>query len=205
MPLSETASSLNVLFRKKLSVRYYGDPVLRKKAAKIDDVNVEVKSFAERMIESMQTNDGIGLAATQVGSTIRIITLNIASSDNNNAEQLSTGEKLLLPRMPLALVNPLIIRSSEEHSEAEEGCLSIPGINAPVTRPVNVFLHAQLLNGESVHVECGNLLARCLQHEIDHLNGVMFVDRVKKDAYEEIRGELEELEQQNSGSKIRAK
>jgi len=198
MALSETVNSLNVLGRKKLSIHYYGDPVLRQEASKIDNVNGEVKSFAERMLDSMQKNDGIGLAATQVGSTIRIITLDLASSSDPAADQISTGEKLLLPRMPLTLVNPLIIRYSEEQAEADEGCLSIPGIYAPVTRPTSIFLHAQMLNGESVHVECGNMLARCLQHEIDHLNGIMFVDRVKKHFFEEIRSELDELEKQIS-------
>ena len=102
---------------------------------------------------------------------------------------------MLLPRMPLALVNPFVVRYFEEQSEDEEGCLSIPGVYAPVARSVNIVLHARLLNGESIHVECSNLLARCLQHEIDHLDGVLFVDRLTKEAYEQVRGELHELEQ----------
>ena len=198
MALSETAGSLDVLFKKKLSIHYYGNPVLRQKTGKIENLDGEIRSFAERMIDSMQKNNGIGLAAPQVGRSVRLITLDIGSHDNRDADLESSGERMLLPRMPLALVNPFVVRYFEEQSEDEEGCLSIPGIYAPVTRPVNVFLHAQLLNGESVHVECGNMLARCLQHEIDHLNGIMFVDRVKKHFFEEIRSELEELEKQNS-------
>ena len=196
------------LFKKKpetLPLRYYGDPVLRKKAKVVVAVTPEICKFAEKMIDTMYASHGVGLAAPQVGKSIRLIVLDTVPGKGELPPEATPGEILLSPRMPLALVNPEVIGVSKERDVASEGCLSVPKIFADVARPTRVVLRATLLNGEKVEVECGGLLGRCIQHEIDHLDGVLFPDRVEKDELAEIAGEVELLAKQTKAAIKKAK
>ncbi|MDD3153596.1 MAG: peptide deformylase [Victivallaceae bacterium] len=175
---------------KSYSVKLYGSGVLSRPALPVPLVDKEVRLLASEMLRLMRKFDGIGLAAPQVGKLLRLIVLEIPEPE----EYTSKGEELLLPRMPLTLVNPVIVGSSRETATREEGCLSVPEIFAPVTRPAVVELCATTLDGETITCECGGLLGRCLQHEIDHLDGKLFVDRLTRDASKEIAGELSALE-----------
>jgi peptide deformylase len=143
-----------------LSVRRYGDPVLRRRAAPVEAVTPEIRRMAADMIDTMYDEVGIGLAAPQVGISLRLVV--IADEESREAR---------------ALVNPVITEQGGQ-ATAEEGCLSIPGIFAPVTRAAWVTVEARNLDGEPVTVKGRGLLARVLQHEIDHLDGILFIDRL---------------------------
>ena len=142
-----------------LSVRRYGDPVLRRRARPVDEVTPEVERLVDDMIDTMD-EVGIGLAAPQVGASLRLMV--VADEDGRGAQ---------------ALVNPVIVEQGGSVT-AEEGCLSLPGIFAPVTRAEWVRLEARDLTGRPVSLRARHLRARVFQHEIDHLDGVLFIDRV---------------------------
>jgi peptide deformylase len=143
-----------------LKVRKYGDPVLRRRAAEITDVTPELHRTIADMIETMYDEAGIGLAAPQVGISLRLM---VVGHDARNE--------------PRALINPVIVGRGGEVT-AEEGCLSIPGIFAPVTRSEWVDLEAKDVDGNPVKIRGQGLLSRVLQHEMDHLDGVLFIDRL---------------------------
>lgn len=180
-----------------LRIAIYGEPVLREKAAPITEVTEELRELAEKMTTTMYENEtkGIGLAAPQVGVSLRLVVID-TSSDEPPSPNASPGELLLEPRMPLVLVNPEITGVSAETSVYHEACLSIPELSGDVVRPVVVRLKTQLLDGEAVEIECGGLLGRCLQHELDHLDGIMFVDRMDEEDRAEIAEDLRILERQ---------
>lgn len=184
--LSLTSSNAETLMLRK-----YGAPVLRKRSETVESITDEIQEFAGRMVDTMLQDEGIGLAAPQVGASIRLVTVSIPMQSVGD----SPGERLLLPQMPLVLINPVLTKFSEETEVAEEGCLSIPGIYGPVRRSSTVVLYSSLLNGETVHLPCGGLLARCLQHEVDHLDGTLFVDRLKKGDRKSLKDDLRALEQ----------
>ncbi|HOG51132.1 MAG TPA: peptide deformylase [Lentisphaeria bacterium] len=170
---------------RRLRIVRNGHPALRQKSSPVKEVTAEVRRLAARMVVTMQENDivGVGLAAPQVGVNVRLIVVDTCPDEDSlpPAEPLSPGEVSLNPRMPLALVNPEITWVSPETSCCGEGCLSLPGVRGEVTRPARVRLHASTLDGEVIDIECGGLLARCLQHEIDHLDGVLFIDRAPEE------------------------
>jgi len=143
-----------------LSVRKYGDPVLRRRAAEITALTPDLHATVADMIETMYDEAGIGLAAPQVGISLRLM---VVGHDPK--------------REPQALVNPLVVGRGGEVT-AEEGCLSIPGVFAQVTRAEWVDVEATDLDGQPVKLHGRGLLARVLQHEMDHLDGVLFIDRL---------------------------
>jgi peptide deformylase len=143
-----------------LSVRKYGDPALRRRAEPVGDVTPEIRAIIADMTETMYDEVGIGLAAPQVGISLRLIV--VADDEGRNVQ---------------ALLNPAITDRGGE-ATAEEGCLSIPGVFAPVTRAAWVKVEAQSVAGKPVTIDARGLRARVLQHEIDHLDGVLFIDRV---------------------------
>lgn len=183
-------------FKKKniMDVRTYGDPGLKKKSQPVKTVNDEIRKIAASLVATMKADDGVGLAAPQVGLNIRMVAIGCAAIRKDaDMAMLSPGERELLPRMPVVLVNPKIVSYSKVTDIHEEGCLSVPEIFAPVERPVSVVLEAGILDGELVRAECGGFLARVLQHELDHLDGILFIDRLAPAVLEEVKPELEEL------------
>lgn len=143
-----------------LKVRKYGDPALRKSAAPVGEVTQAVRKIIADMTETMYDEVGIGLAAPQVGISLRLI---VISDEEGRGVQ--------------ALLNPAIVDRSGEVT-GEEGCLSIPGVFAPVTRAARVTVEARSVDDKPLTIEARGLRARVLQHEIDHLDGVLFIDRV---------------------------
>lgn len=192
---------LSFLKRKKqLEILTYGNSVLKKNAEPITEINDDIIKVGAVMINSMIANNGIGLAGPQVGISLRIVTLAIPETKPEDQHQettpglpLSPGEAQLLPRMPLVLINPQIISFSPNKCTQEEGCLSVPDVYAEVTRPESVVLHSKFLNGEEITIECGGLLGRAVQHEIDHLDGVLFVDHLGKSVMKKIKDQLRDL------------
>ena len=180
-------------FRKHLDVRTVGDKVLRRKAEAVPAVTAEIRALAETMNRAMQKFDGIGIAAPQVGVSLRVVVFDVPFPEDKR--DLSPGEAALLPLMPLAVVNPEIVSASSTVCEQEEGCLSVPKIFATVVRPERVVFRAMLLDGMTIEYECGGLLGRCIQHELDHLEGMLFTDRVSPAEAQKIAHELEQLEE----------
>jgi peptide deformylase len=143
-----------------LKVRKYGDPLLRRRAAPVREITPEIRRIVADMVETMYDEVGIGLAAPQVGLSLRLMVV----GDEKTPEAR-------------ALVNPVIAEQGGEVT-SEEGCLSLPGIFAPVTRAEWVKLEAQDLDGKPVSIRARGLAARVYQHEMDHLDGVLFIDRL---------------------------
>ena len=142
-----------------MPITTYGDPVLRQKARTVETIDSEIKQVCESMVEAMIRANGVGLAAPQIGVPRRIIVLDL------------NGEFHIL-------INPEFVEISGEEDESQEGCLSVPGVEAPVVRKRRAFVRGLNLDGKETEVEGEGLIARALQHEIDHLNGVLFIDHL---------------------------
>ena len=163
-------------------IRMYGDPVLHEKALPIEAITEEEHQIAKKMLATMYSNPiGIGLAATQVGILKRLIVIDIDRDDPDNA--------------PIVLINPEILEQEGE-SVIEEGCLSIPELKAEVKRPEKVIVSARTLDDEEIIIEDGSLLSRVLQHEIDHLNGVLFIDHLSRKKQKRLKAKLRQIRQE---------
>lgn len=155
-----------------LDIRIVPDPVLRELCDPVTLVDARVKKLAEDMLETMYEAPGIGLAAPQIGVTERMLVVDVSNGEEGEAKK------------PYCLINPEIIWKSEETSVYREGCLSIPDHYAEVRRPAEVRVKFQNPTGSFEEMHAQGLLATCVQHEIDHLNGVLFIDhlsRLKRD------------------------
>ncbi|MBM3321627.1 MAG: peptide deformylase [Candidatus Eisenbacteria bacterium] len=161
-------------------IRLYGDPILRGHAREVEHFDEDLRAFAEEMIESMRAGEGIGLAAPQVGRSIRLIVV----------EAEAVGEDVEEPRV---LVNPEIVALSKERTLFEEGCLSIPGVRADVERPDAITIRFRTTDGKTAKERAEGLYARVLQHEIDHLNGKLFIDHLGMAERNLLRKKLREI------------
>lgn len=180
---------------KPMRIVVNGNPALRRKSEAVNEINAEIRNFAGELSRSLAESEtpGVGLAAPQVGVNLRMIVID-TRSDDGIAPDASPGELLLEPMMPVVLLNPTVLSASEETEETGEGCLSLPGVSGRVRRPSRIILQAQLLNGQPLTVECAHLLARCLQHEIDHLDGILFCDRISASEQKRAKAQMERLE-----------
>jgi len=147
------------------TLRFYPDPILAKKAAAIPEITEDIRALAQEMLEIMYANDGIGLAAPQVGESVRLVTMD-----------LSGPKKRENPRV---LINP-VLSGHQGEVDSEEGCLSVRGFRSTVPRAERVHLSATDMDGNPIEEDADGLLAICLQHEIDHLDGVLFIDRISR-------------------------
>ena len=150
-----------------LEIHYLGDRVLRQPAKRIAKVDDSIRRLIKQMLQTMYSADGIGLAAPQIAVNKQLIVIDCELDDPASP--------------PLVLINPKITRYSSELCNAEEGCLSIPGVYLEVTRPEAIEVSFKDENGRPRKLQTAGLLSRAIQHEMDHLNGVMFVDRVEND------------------------
>jgi peptide deformylase len=154
-----------------LKIRTYPDEVLKKKAEPVKQIDSAIQKLIDDMIETMHTSSGIGLAATQVGISKRIIVIDLSSIEKDLS--------------PIILINPEIVES-DSLIDSEEGCLSIPGYRSVIKRAGRVVVKGLDREGKEIKIEGTGLLARALQHEIDHLDGILFVDRmgaIKKELF----------------------
>jgi len=164
------------------SIRMYGDPVLHQQALPIEEITEKDHQVARRMLATMYSNPiGIGLAATQVGILRRLVVIDIDRDDPDNA--------------PIILINPEILEQEGE-SVIEEGCLSIPELKAEIKRPEKIIVSARTLDGEEIIIEDESLLARVLQHEIDHLNGILFIDHLSRKKQKRLKSKLRQIRQE---------
>ena len=163
----------------RLPIRKYGDPILRAKGKRIETVDDDIRVLAENMLETMHAANGVGLAAQQVGHALQLTVLDVSQVEDRPSTMKLNGEPVvdLATAMPLVLVNPTL-RLGEETDLGSEGCLSFPEITAEIERANSVELAAETLEGDKVRIEASGLLSRALQHEVDHLNGILFIDRM---------------------------
>ena len=161
-----------------LRVIKYGNPILRMKAKSIENIDTDIKQLVSDMIAIMQEEEGIGLAAPQVAQSISMLVIDMSLIEDE-------GE-------PTAFINPEILESEGE-SILEEGCLSLPDIREEVKRPEIISLRYKNIDGEIVEKQIDGLLARVLQHEMDHLNGVLFVDRISSLKKKMLNKKLKEI------------
>jgi peptide deformylase len=177
-----------------LEVVKYGHPALRQKGALIEKVTLEIKKLMADMIETMHANHGIGLAAQQVGKALQLTVIDVREAKDRPSWLELDGQPADVNEfMPLVLINPEL-KPGGEPATGGEGCLSFPEIFAEITRPEFVDVKALNQKGKPVEFRCGGLLARAIQHETDHLNGILFIDRMSRKTKEELRPELDELQ-----------
>ncbi len=182
-----------------LPITQYGNPVLRAKCAPVETVDESIKSLAANMLETMYDANGIGLAAPQVGKNIRLVVIDIPEDEEEDGQEPETatinGEvRPIRDIMPLVFINPVIEAYGKQYLFTE-GCLSVRNIRANVSRLDHVKASLPRLDGSVLQVDCAGLLARCLQHECDHLDGFLFVDRVSSAAKLTLGKKLKRLAQ----------
>ena len=178
-----------------LPICNYGDPVLRAKGAKIELFDDQLEQLIENMLETMDEAQGIGLAAQQIGQAVQLTVIDVSPVEDRPSSMKVKGEEVD-PKdyMPLILINPEL-KPFGERVSGPEGCLSFPEVYDEVSRPESVAVKAQDEDGESIEFECGGLLARVVQHETDHLNGILFIDRMDSEAKSRHREAMEAIQQ----------
>jgi peptide deformylase len=188
-----------------LSIMQYGDPILRAKGKQIENIDDYIRALAANMIETMHAANGIGLAAQQVGEALQLTVLDISQIEDRPS-RLNLNGKDVDPTtsMPLVLINPEIELGGETEV-GTEGCLSFPEITGQIERAKSTMARAQNLKGDKIEIVAGGLLARAIQHEVDHLNGILFIDRMNSAAKAALSSRLKRLQKQTKrGKRIRA-
>lgn len=183
--------------KEKLRLRYYGDPILREHSEPIKEITPEIKKLAREMVDFIDNNNGAGLSACQVGIPIRLFVL-------RNYIILPDGQWTL--SAPVVFINPKLIWKSKETETDTEGCLSIPKMSVgPVERPVKVIFEALDLDGKTFRDEREGLNARVTCHENDHLNGVLYIDRLPPSVRKKIEPQLREVKKKYYEDKLKLK
>ena len=177
-----------------LPIVKFGTPVLRQKGAPIESITPTIKKLIADMLETMYAHKGVGLAAQQVGLALQLTVIDVRGvTDRPSSLELNGQPAEVADFMPLILINPQVTPVGNPVS-GPEGCLSFPEIFAEVSRPDVVDVKALNAEGKTIEFRCGGLLARAVQHETDHLHGILFIDRMDKKTKEELRPELNELQ-----------
>ena len=179
-----------------LKIVHFNDPVLRKKGAAVTAFNAALRQLAADMIETMHAAEGIGLAAQQIGQAIQLCVIDLRPAEAKFQWEYDGARPPLELFMPLALVNPVVTLVPEPETVYEEGCLSFPGIRGDVVRPDEITVKFKDVAGHAHVLHCNGLLSRCVQHEVDHLNGVLYIDRMEPDVLTLIDPELKALKKQ---------
>ncbi|KAK8619092.1 hypothetical protein V6N13_133059 [Hibiscus sabdariffa] len=177
---NKMASPEDLRFEPPLKIVVYPDPILRKRNKRIDTFDENLKKLVDEMFDVMYKTDGIGLSAPQVGINVQLMVFNPVGERGEGQE--------------IVLINPRVTKYSKKAVLFNEGCLSFPRIYADVERPESVKIDAQDINGARFTVDLSELPARVFQHEFDHLQGILFFDRMSDEVLDSIRGQLEALE-----------
>lgn len=177
-----------------LPIVMYGHPVLRQKGRRIDGLTLDVHTLIRDMIETMEHNHGVGLAAQQINQALQLTVIDVRAVTDRPSWAEVDGQRVDLEGlMPLVLINPEITPAGEPET-GPEGCLSFPEMYADITRPKIVEVNALGANGKPLAFRCGGLLSRAIQHEVDHLNGILFIDRMTADVKADLQPDLEALQ-----------
>lgn len=177
-----------------LEIVKYGHPVLRQKGARLEQVTPEISQLISDMLETMRDAHGVGLAAQQVGHALQLAVLDVRDvTDRPSSLELNGQTAEVDAFMPMVLVNPEL-RPLAEPVTGAEGCLSFPEIYSEISRPESIEVRALDAKGTPLQFRCGGLLARAIQHEYDHLQGILFIDRMNADEKSKVRPQLEDLQ-----------
>jgi peptide deformylase len=177
----------------KLEIRQYGDPVLRQKGLRVEKITPEIKKLVADMFDTMYEARGVGLAAQQVGHALQLAIIDVRGIKDRPSTMEVDGKSVEPEdQMPLVLVNPELQFDGEKFT-GPEGCLSFPEIFSEITRPAEVAVHATNDKGEKISFRAGGLLSKAVQHEFDHLQGILFIDRMSSESKREMKEELDAL------------
>jgi peptide deformylase len=187
-----------------LSILQYGDPILRAKGKRIDKIDEHIRQLAANMIETMHAANGVGLAAQQVGEALQLTVLDVSQVEDRPSTLGLNGENVdPKTAMPLVLINPEIAVSSATEV-GTEGCLSFPEITGQIERGKSIIARGQTVEGDPIAIQASGLLARAIQHEVDHLNGILFIDRMNSAAKAALSSRLKRLQKETKrGKRIR--
>jgi len=179
-----------------LPILQYGDPILRAKGERIGKIDDRIRELAANMIETMHEAHGVGLAAQQIGEALQLTVLDVSAVEDRPS-MLKLSGKDVDPKsaMPIVLINPEIeLRGGTD--VGVEGCLSFPEITGDIERAQSVLVRAQTLDGEMFQIDASGLLARAIQHEHDHLHGILFIDRMSSAAKAALSSRLKRLQKE---------
>ncbi|HEV2319094.1 MAG TPA: peptide deformylase [Verrucomicrobiae bacterium] len=177
-----------------LEVVKYGNPILRQKGERIGKLTPEIKRLIDDMFETMRERHGVGLAAQQIGKALQVTVIDVRDAKDRPSTLELDGKPADADLiMPLVLINPEI-KPYGQTARAAEGCLSFPEIFGEIPRPESVEVKALDADFKPIEFRAGGLLARAVQHEVDHLNGILFIDRMDKKTKDELREELDKLQ-----------
>lgn len=182
-----------------LEIVKYGHPALRTKGALVKEIDEELRRLAADMLETMRAANGVGLAAQQVGVPIQMALIDVAGiEDRPSTMHVDGAEVPLEDWMPLVLLNPQLELGNEKEP-GNEGCLSFPEVSAEIVRSTRVRAKAQLIDGRDVEFDATGLLSRALQHEVDHLHGILFIDRMNAATKAALAGKLKRMQKEARG------
>ena len=187
-----------------LSISQYGDPILRVKGKRIEKIDAHIRELAANMIETMHAANGVGLAAQQVGEALQLTVLDVSQVEDRPSTMKLNGEDVD-PKtvMPVVLINPEIEIGAATET-GTEGCLSFPEITGQIERAKSIIVRAQTMEGDTIAIQASGLLARAIQHEVDHLNGILFIDRMNSAAKAALSSRLKRLQKETKrGKRIR--
>jgi len=185
----------------RLPIRQYGDPILRAKGKRIEEVDDPIRELAANMVETMHAANGVGLAAQQVGEALQLTVLDVSQIEDRPSTMKLNGQTVE-PKtaMPLILINPELTLGHGT-TTGTEGCLSFPEITGEIERSESVLARARTLDGQTIEIEATGLLARALQHEVDHLNGILFIDRMSSAAKASLASRLKRMRKETERSR----
>jgi len=176
-----------------LEIVTYGDPVLRAKGKRIQKTDEAIRQLAADMLETLHEASGVGLAAQQVGEALQLTVIDVSEAENRPSKMWIDGKEVdPKEHMPLVLLNPEL-ELGRETEIGLEGCLSFPDISADIARAAHVKVRATGLDGEPIEFEAEGLLSRAAQHEVDHLNGILFIDRMSSATKVALTSKLKKL------------
>ena len=176
-----------------LEIVTYGDPVLRAKGKRIQKTDEAIRQLAADMLETLHEANGVGLAAQQVGEALQLTVIDVSEAENRPSKMWIDGKEVdPKEHMPLVLLNPEL-ELGRETEIGPEGCLSFPDISADIARAAHVKVRATGLDGEPIEFEAEGLLSRAAQHEVDHLNGILFIDRMSSATKVALTSKLKKL------------
>jgi len=176
-----------------LPIVRYGHPALRQKGETIDQFDDALETFVDNMLDTMYDADGVGLAAQQVGKPLQVTVLDVSHAEDRPSTMSVDGKEVHIPDyMPLVLINPEI-KTLNDAVTGPEGCLSFPEVFADIERPESIEVTAKDHKGNEIKFSCGGLLAKAVQHEVDHLKGILFIDRMQRKDKEKWRAVLEDM------------
>jgi peptide deformylase len=180
----------------RLRILQYGSPVLRAKGRRIEQIDDQVRQLAADMIETMRASNGVGLAAQQIGEALQLTVVDVSKVEDRPSTLRLNGKDVdPIAASPLVLINPEITLGTDM-SLGVEGCLSFPEITGDIERAETIKARAQTLDGSTIDIEATGLFARALQHEVDHLNGILFIDRMSSAAKAALASRLKKMQKE---------